>query len=75
MVMVLLDVIEFKSCASLKYFSSFQLIKTQKLQVKVLDVKNGYASVKKADGTVGKCPSYFLTMSDIPGTNFAEQIQ
>ncbi|EFP01501.1 CRE-UNC-73 protein [Caenorhabditis remanei] len=44
-------------------------------KVQVLEVKNGYASVKKADGTIGKCPNYFLTMSEIPGNNFAEQIQ
>ncbi|CAI2304110.1 unnamed protein product [Caenorhabditis sp. 36 PRJEB53466] len=44
-------------------------------KVLVLDVKNGYAKIRKSDGTTGKCPNYFLTMSDIPGENFAEQIQ
>ncbi|PIC51447.1 hypothetical protein B9Z55_001957 [Caenorhabditis nigoni] len=64
-----------KAFLQLEAAANGRFIKISDDQVQVLDVKNGYANVKKSDGTIGKCPNYFLTMSEIPGENFAEQIQ
>ncbi|CAD6184382.1 unnamed protein product [Caenorhabditis auriculariae] len=44
-------------------------------QVKILKVRDGYATVEREDGMVGKVPNYFLELADIPGETLADQIQ
>ncbi|CAB3408482.1 unnamed protein product [Caenorhabditis bovis] len=44
-------------------------------KVTIRDVKNGFARVEKSNGTIGKVPNYYLQIDEIPGENFAEQIE